>query len=160
MSYNTKQRLFEMTEKLDSSFKQRKEKSNKKGFHVNIEKETVNSNYYRKVLYTGANLQLVLMSLKPQEEIGMEVHPDIDQFFRFESGSGKCIINDNEYEVSDGDGIIVPAGSEHNVINTGDDELKLYTLYAPPHHKDGVNYQTKEDADNSNEEFDGNISEK
>lgn len=147
-----------MTEKLDSSFKSKK--TDKKSYHTNIEKDTVDNNHYRKVLYTGENLQLVLMSLKPQEEIGVEIHPNIDQFFRFEGGNGKCIINDNEFDVKDGDAIIVPAGSKHNIINTGEEELKLYTIYAPPHHKDGIDYATKEEADDIDEEFDGTTTEK
>ena len=91
------------------------------------------------MLYTSGHCQLVLMSLKPEEEIGMEVHPDNDQFFRFEKGEGKVFINETEYSVGDGDAVIVPAGATHNVINTSTTEaLKLYTIYAPPHHKDGV----------------------
>jgi mannose-6-phosphate isomerase-like protein (cupin superfamily) len=128
---------------------------NKKGFHTNIEKETVENKNFRKVLYTAAYMQLVLMSLKPGEDIGLEVH-GVDQFFRFEKGKGKVIIGNNEYEVKDGDAIIVPAGMPHNVINTSEtEELKLYTLYAPPHHKDGIIRETKEEAEKSFEEFDG-----
>src|ERR1035437_4132413 len=115
-----------------------------KGFNANIEKDTIENTNFRKVLYTGKHSQLVLMSLKPMEEIGMEVHPDNDQFFRFEKGMGKCIIDGNEYEVKDGSAIIVPAGAEHNVINTsGTEDLKLYTIYSPAHHKDGVVRTTK-----------------
>lgn len=132
----------------------------KKGFYINIEKDTIENNNYRKVLYTGQNLQLVLMSLKPNEEIGVEVHQEIDQFFRFEEGNGICIVNDMEYKVSDGDCVIVPAGSNHNIINTSNkNDLKLYTIYTPPHHKDGIAFKTKKDADKSDEEFDGKVSE-
>lgn len=132
----------------------------KKGFHINIEKDTIENNNYRKVLYTGQNLQLVLMSLKPNEEIGMEVHEDIDQFFRFEEGNGVCIVNDTKYKVTDGDSVIIPAGSNHNIINTSNkNDLKLYTIYTPPHHKDGIVFKTKKDADKSDEEFDGEVSE-
>jgi mannose-6-phosphate isomerase-like protein (cupin superfamily) len=127
-----------------------------KGFFTNIEKDTLENNNFRKVLYTGKHSQLVLMSLKPLEEIGMEVHTDNDQFFRFEKGQGKCIIDGNEYELKDGTCIIVPAGAEHNIINTSDiEDLKLYTIYSPAHHKDGIVRATKEDATNNGAEFDG-----
>jgi mannose-6-phosphate isomerase-like protein (cupin superfamily) len=126
-----------------------------KGFHNHIERETMANDNFRKVLYTGKHSQLVLMSLLPQEEIGMEVHPDNDQFFRFDSGKGKCIIDGNEYEVQDGDAIIVPAGAEHNVINTSETEsMKLYTIYSPAHHKDGIVRTTKAEAETNEEEFD------
>lgn len=126
-----------------------------KGFHGNIEKATVANTNFRKVLYSAKRLQLVLMSLKPGEEIGEEVHTDNDQFFRFESGTGTCIIDGNEYEVTDGDAIIVPSGARHNVINTGSGELKMYTIYAPPHHKDGIVRATKREAEANEAEFDG-----
>lgn len=127
-----------------------------KGFHSHIEKDTVENTHFRKVLYTGAHCQLVLMSLKPGEDIGMEIHQDNDQFFRFEKGQGKCIINGNEYEVGDGVAIIVPAGAEHNVINTSENEdLKLYTIYSPAHHKDKIVRATKEEAMSNEAEFDG-----
>lgn len=131
-----------------------------KGFNANIEKDTIANSNFRKVLYTGKHSQLVLMSLKPLEEIGMEVHPDNDQFFRFEQGQGTCIIDGNEYALSDGSVIVVPAGAEHNVINTSDTEdLKLYTIYSPAHHKDGVVRATKEEATADGPEFDGVTSE-
>ena len=129
-----------------------------KGFNANIEKDTIENTNFRKVLYTGKHSQLVLMSLKPNEEIGMEVHPDNDQFFRFEKGVGKCIIDGNEYALEDGSAIIVPAGAEHNIINTsGTEDLKLYTIYSPAHHKDGIVRATKEEAEKkeNDEEFDG-----
>ncbi|MFH0829367.1 MAG: cupin domain-containing protein [Candidatus Kerfeldbacteria bacterium] len=127
-----------------------------KGFNTNIEKDTIANTNFRKVLYTGTHSQLVLMSLKPSEEIGMEVHTDNDQFFRFEKGQGKCIIDGNEYALSDGSVIVVPAGAEHNVINTSDTEdLKLYTIYSPAHHKDGIVRKTKEEATADGPEFDG-----
>jgi mannose-6-phosphate isomerase-like protein (cupin superfamily) len=127
-----------------------------KGFSQNIEKETLENNNFRKVIYTSKHSQLVLMSLAPSEEIGMEVHNDNDQFFRFEKGQGKVIIDGNEHIVSDGFAVVVPAGSQHNVINTSASEaLKLYTIYSPAHHKDGTIHQTKEIAINSEEEFDG-----
>lgn len=117
------------------------------GYHANIEELTEKNSFFRQVLYTGKYAQLVLMSLKPKEEIGMEVHDTVDQFFRFEEGEGKVIIGDTEYEVKDGDVVIVPAGSQHNVINTSESEdLKLYTLYSPPNHPDGTVHETKADA--------------
>jgi len=131
-----------------------------KGFHLNIEKDTLENDDFRRVLYTGRHSQLVLMCLQPKEEIGMEVHPDNDQFFRFEKGNGKCVIDGNEYEVADGDAVIVPAGAKHNVINTSDKaELKLYTIYSPAHHQDGIVRKTKKDAEATAEEFDGATTE-
>ena len=131
-----------------------------KGFHTNIEKDTLENNNFRKVLYTGVHCQLVLMSLQPKEEIGMEVHNENDQFFRFEKGQGKVIIDGNEYDVKDGSAIIVPAGTQHNVINVSDnEELKLYTIYSPAHHKDGIIRATKKEAEENDEEFDGETTE-
>lgn len=127
-----------------------------KGFNANIEKETLENNNFRKVLYTGKHSQLVLMSLKPKEEIGMEVHPDNDQFFRFEKGQGKCIIDGNEYDLQDGSAIVVPSGAQHNIINVSEtDDLKLYTIYSPAHHKDGIVRATKAEAEADGPEFDG-----
>ncbi len=127
-----------------------------KGFFTNIEKETLENENFRKVLYTAKHSQLVLMSLKPNEEIGMEIHPDNDQYLRFEHGEGKVIIDGNEYSVKDGDAIVVPAGAEHNVINlSATDSLKLYTIYSPAHHKDGIVRATKEEAEVDSPEFDG-----
>ncbi len=131
-----------------------------KGFKSNIEKDTLENNNFRKVLYTGHHLQLVLMSLKTGEEIGEETHPDNDQFFRFESGSGKCIIDGTEYIVNDGDVIFVPSGAKHNIINTdSNSELKMYTIYGPPNHKFDTIRSTKEDAEKLEEEFDGKTTE-
>jgi mannose-6-phosphate isomerase-like protein (cupin superfamily) len=131
-----------------------------KGFFGNIEKDTLENENFRKVLYTAKHSQLVLMCLKPSEEIRMEVHPDNDQFFRFEKGQGKCIIDGNEYAVGDGFAIVVPAGAEHNVINVSDtEELKLYTIYSPAHHKDGIVRATKEEANANEAEFDGTTTE-
>jgi len=127
-----------------------------KGFHSNIEESTLENENFRKVLYTGKHSQLVLMSLKPKEEIGMEVHPDNDQFFRFEEGQGKCIIDGNEYAVKDGSAIVVPAGAKHNIINISETEsLKLYTIYSPAHHKDGIVRASKEEAEAQEADFDG-----
>lgn len=117
-----------------------------KGYHDNIENLTLQNANFRQVLYTGKHAQLVLMSLLPNEEIGMEVHPQVDQFFRFEKGQGKVIIDGEETVVSDGFAVIVPAGSQHNVINTGTEALKLYTLYSPPNHPDQTIHKTKADA--------------
>ncbi|NDK08223.1 cupin domain-containing protein [Candidatus Gracilibacteria bacterium] len=131
-----------------------------KGFNANIEKETLENNNFRKVLYTGKHSQLVLMSLKPLEDIGMEIHAENDQFFRFEQGEGKCIIDGNEYPVTDGTAIVIPAGAEHNIINLSPTEsLKMYTIYSPAHHKDGIVRATKEEAEANDEEFDGVTSE-
>lgn len=131
-----------------------------KGFHTNIEKDTLENGNFRKVLYTAKHSQLVLMSLKPNEEIGMEIHPDNDQFFRIEKGQGKCIIDGNEYTISDGSAIVVPAGTEHNVINVSStDELKIYTIYSPAHHKDGVMRATKAEAEADSPDFDGKTTE-
>ncbi|MFH1201087.1 MAG: cupin domain-containing protein [bacterium] len=131
-----------------------------KGFNANIEKETLKNTNFRQVLYTGQHSQLVLMSLKPNEEIGMEVHPDNDQFFRFEKGEGQCIIDGNSYELGDGSVIVVPAGAQHNIINTSSaDDLKLYTIYSPAHHQDGIVRATKEEAEKDSPEFDGKTTE-
>lgn len=132
----------------------------KKGYKNNIEKLTLENENFRKVLYTGEQSQLVLMSLLPNEEIGSEVHPDNDQFFRFEKGSGKVVINETEYEVSDGDAVIIPKGARHNVVNTSATEpLKMYTLYSPAHHRDGIIHSTKAVAEADSEEFDGKTTE-
>lgn len=131
-----------------------------KGFKSDIERDTLENNNFRKVVYSGKHLQLVLMNLKPGEDIGTEVHTDTDQFFRFESGTGKCIIDGTEYEVKNGDVVIVPAGAQHNIINIdAENELRMYTIYAPPHHKDGIVRMTKEDAVNNATPFDGKTTE-
>lgn len=141
---NPKFRLFEVMSKLDSNFKiNENEESTSKGFHVNIEQETINNDNFRKVLHTAKHMQLVLMTLKANEDIGMETHANTDQFFRFEAGIGQCIIDGKEYDVVDGDSVIIPAGSEHNIINTGDEPLKMYTIYSPPHHEDGIVVKNK-----------------
>lgn len=128
----------------------------KKGYKDNIEKLTLENTNFRNVLYTGNNLQLVLMSLVPGEEIGMEIHEENDQFFCFEAGVGRVIVGETEYSVGDGDSVIVPAGTQHNVMNTSDREpLKLYTVYAPSHHKDGIVRKTREEALAHEEDFDG-----
>ena len=131
-----------------------------KGFHTNIERDVMENMNFRKVLYTSIHMQVVLMTLNPGEEIGEEIHNANDQFFRFESGNGKCTINGNEYSVGDGDVIVVPAGAKHNVINTGHSgELKMYTIYGPPNHKDGTVRVTKAEAEDFPETFDGETTE-
>lgn len=131
-------------------------KDMKRGYHTTIETLTVENTDFRKVLYTGEQSQLVLMSLLPGEEIGLETHPDNDQFFRFEAGQGKVIINETEYAVADGHAIIIPKGASHNVINTSETEaLKMYTIYSPAHHKDGIVHATKAIAIEHEQEFDG-----
>src|SRR3989339_266295 len=128
-----------------------------KGFNANIEQDTHDNDDFRKVLYTGKHSQLVLMSLKPNEDIGMEVHEENDQFFRFEEGEGKCIIDGNEYALSNGSVIIVPAGAEHNIVTTPDwKDLKFYTIFPPAHQKDGVVRAKKKEAKADSPEFDGN----
>lgn len=127
-----------------------------KGYKTNIDKAAVDNNSFRKVLYTSKHSQLVLMSLKPKEEIGEETHPDNDQFFRIESGNGKCVIDGNEYVIKTGDAIVIPAGAKHNIINIDNAAgLKMYTIYSPAHHKDGITRTTKKEAETNAEEFDG-----
>ena len=131
------------------------------GYHENIETLTADNGDFRRVLYTGKHLQLVLMTLQPGEEIGAEVHSDRDQFFRFEQGKGVVDIDGVENRVEDGSGVIVPAGARHNVRNTSDAPLKLYTLYGPPEHLDGITQSTKADAEarHADEEWDGETTE-
>ena len=122
------------------------------GFHTNIEQDTLSNTSFRKVLFTAPHSQLVLMSLLPGEEIGMEIHPEVDQFFRFETGEGKSILNGEESTLGDGDVLIVPAGTNHNIINTSPTEsLKLYTVYSPANHPDGTEHKTKAEAEAAEE---------
>ncbi len=131
-----------------------------KGYAIPIEKETRKNTDFRRVLYTAEHSQLVLMSIKPGDEVGMEVHKSSDQFFRFEEGEGKVIIDGVEHPVKDGVSVVVPSGAWHNVINTSKtSDLKLYTIYSPPHHKDGTVHHTKADALASKEHFGGKVSE-
>lgn len=132
-----------------------------KGYVDNIEKRTKENDDFRRVLYTGKHMQLVLMTLQPGEDIGEEVHDDVDQFFRIEKGEGAVEIDGVAHAVEDDDAIIVPAGARHNVINSGEKPLKLYTLYAPPEHKDGVVQATKAEAEarHEAEQFDGTTTE-
>lgn len=131
-----------------------------KGFVINIEEATKDNENFRQVLYTAKNSQLVVMSLKPGEEIGSEVH-ELDQFIRIEKGKGKAVIDDMEYELEDDFAVVIPAGAKHNIINTSDGkELKLYTIYSPPEHKDGVVHATKINAlADTADHFDGNTTE-
>lgn len=133
----------------------------KTGYCDNIEKITAANGAFRRVLYTGQHLQLVLMTLQPGEEIGAEVHADRDQFFRFEEGAGQVDIDQTSYSVEEGSGVIVPAGARHNVRNTSQRPLKLYTLYGPPEHKDGIVQSTKAEAEarHPHEKWDGVTSE-
>lgn len=126
-----------------------------KGYVVNIEKVSLQNEDFRKVLYTAKNCQLVVMSLKPGEDIGEEVH-QLDQFIRCEMGQGEAFLDDISYAISDGFAVIVPAGTKHNIINVSQDKpLKLYTVYSPPNHRDGVVHQTKRQAEEDEEQFDG-----
>jgi mannose-6-phosphate isomerase-like protein (cupin superfamily) len=129
------------------------------GFVKDIEELTEANSDFRRVLYTGQHLQLVLMALKPGEEIGEEVHANRDQFFRVEKGKGEVVIDGNRSRIESDDAILVPAGARHNVINTGDKPLMLYTLYGPPEHKDGIVRATKAEAEASEEHFDGKTTE-
>ena len=126
------------------------------GYIENIEEQTLGNESFRKVVYTGKHSQLVLMSLKPGEEIGEEIHGDGDQFFRIDRGEGTIMIDDTETPVSDGFAVVVPAGAKHNVKNTSATEpLKFYTIYSPPHHRDGVEHSTRDQAESDDEHFDG-----
>ena len=131
------------------------------GYHDDIEQQTKANSDFRRVLYTGKHLQLVLMSLKPGEEIGAEVHPDNDQFFRVDSGAGVVTIDGKDSRVSDGYAVVVPAGARHNIKNDGTEPLKLYTLYGPPDHKDKTVHKTKADAEASHDadHWDGGTTE-
>lgn len=132
-----------------------------KGFKTNIERDTLKNKNFRKVLYTSKHSQLVLMSLQPKEDIGLETHPENDQFLRFEGGRGRVEIDGNKYTVKDGDAVVIPAGAKHNVVNiSATEELKLYTIYSPPHHKDGIVRKTKAEAEANDAEFDGKTTEK
>ena len=116
-------------------------------YYGNIEKETLENDNFRKVLFTGPNSQLVVMSLEAGEDIGMEVHEEHDQFIRIEQGQGKAVLNGEESEIEDDFAVVIPAGAEHNIVNTGDTKMKLYTIYSPPEHADGTIHATKKDAE-------------
>lgn len=132
----------------------------KHGYCGHLETLTQENTDFRRVLYTGEGSQLVLMSLLPSEEIGVETHKENDQFFRFERGQGKVLVNGEEYQVKDGDSVIVPMGAEHNVINVSNTEsLKFYTIYSPAHHEDGTVHKTKAEAEKAEEEFEGKTTE-
>jgi len=123
------------------------------GYVTNIEKKTIENDNFREVLYTAQHSQLVVMSLKPEEGIGMEIHEIVDQFIRVEQGEGKAILNGEEHTLTDGSAVIVPAGTEHNIINTSSEKpLKLYTVYSPAHHKDKTIHKTKKDAETDSED--------
>ena len=129
-----------------------------KGYVQDIEDITVKNKEFRRVLYTAGNCQLVVMALKPKEEIGAEVHK-LDQFFRVEKGTGEAVLDGVRTAISEGFAVLVPAGTNHNIINTGSVPLKLYTLYAPPNHRDGVVHHTRVEAEKDNEHFDGKTTE-
>lgn len=131
------------------------------GYVDDVQRATLSNEAFRKVLYTGKNLQLVVMTLQPGEEIGAEVHEDRDQFFRFEEGEGEVVIDGKASRVEDDFGVIVPAGARHNVRNTGDEPLRFYTLYGPPEHKDKTVHKDKAqaEADHDNDHFDGKTTE-
>jgi mannose-6-phosphate isomerase-like protein (cupin superfamily) len=129
------------------------------GFVQNIEDLTVKNDEFRRVIYTAKNCQLVVMALKPKEEIGAEVHKKVDQFFRVEEGSGEAVLDSVRTAIRAGFAIVVPAGMNHNIINTGSVPLKLYTIYSPPNHRDGVVHHTRADAEADNEHFDGKTTE-
>lgn len=129
-----------------------------KGFVQNIESIAVDNREFRRVLYTAKSCQLVVMALKPGEEIGEEIH-ELDQFFRVEDGSGEAILDGVRTAIRAGFAVLVPAGARHNIVNTGSVPLKLYTLYAPPNHRDGVVHHSRADAENDDEQFDGNTTE-
>lgn len=123
------------------------------GFVINIEEKSLENDYFREVLFTTQHSQLVVMSLLPSEDIGMETHEIVDQFIRIEQGEGKAILDDKEYTLSDGSAVIVPAGTEHNIVNTSSTKpLKLYTLYSPAHHKDKTIHKTKQEAQQDSED--------
>lgn len=131
-----------------------------KGYNANIEEDTVQNENFRKVVYTSKHSQVVLMSLLPNQEIGVENHKKNDQFFRFEKGEGQCVIDGHEYQIKKGSAVLVPAGCKHNITNTSqEDLLQFYTIYSPPHHKDGIIHKTKEEAEKSDEKFDGQTTE-
>ena len=129
-----------------------------KGYLENIESIAINNKEFRQVIYTAKNCQLVVMALKPKEEIGAEVHK-LDQFFRVEEGTGEALLDGVKKEISPGFAVLVPAGMKHNIINTGSVPLKLYTIYSPPNHRDGVVHHTPADAEKDNEHFDGKTTE-
>lgn len=129
-----------------------------KGYITNIEKESLENSFFRKVLYTDERLQLVVMSLKPNEDIGEEVH-QLDQFIRVEKGEGKSVLDGKENTLTDGSVVVIPQGTRHNIINTSSENpLKIYTLYSPPNHKDGTIHKTKAEAEAEEEHFDGKTS--
>lgn len=123
------------------------------GYVSNIEEKSLENDYFREVLFTSQHSQLVVMSLNPKEEIGMEVHEIVDQFIRVEQGEGKAILNGEEHEILDGFAIVIPAGTQHNIINTSSNEkMKLYTIYSPAHHKDKTIHKTKAEAEADTED--------
>lgn len=131
-----------------------KESESEGGFITNIESDTIANDNFRKVIYTAKNMQLVLMSLKPNEDIGEEIHENVDQFFRVDRGSGKVVLNGKETEIENGSAFIIPMGTKHNVV-AGEEGLKVYTIYSPPNHKDAIVHITKEDAQKDKTDIEG-----
>jgi len=129
------------------------------GYIANIEDQTKKNPDFRHVVYSGTHLQLVLMSVAPGEELGGEIHADTDRFFRIESGKGRVVIDGTPHKIVAGDGLVVPAGAHHNVLCTGHEPLKLYTIYGPPHHRDQLLQKTKAESDASDEKFEGEATE-
>lgn len=129
-----------------------------KGYVIDIEKASLENTNFRTVLYTAKSSQLVVMSLKPGEDIGEEIH-QLDQFIRCEAGDGQAILDGVEHVITNGVAVVVPAGAKHNIVNTGSTDMKLYTVYSPPNHRDGVVHATKSDAEGDEEEFDGKTTE-
>lgn len=144
--------------KLKNLFEDKKEVTMKATDHfiTNIETDTIKNRYFRKVLYTTKSFQLVLMSIEPKSDIGMETHKTITQFIRVEKGTGKAIFNGKEHDISDGSAFVIPNGTEHNIINTSNsNDLKIYSIYSPPNHTKNTIHKTKEDAEKDDEHFDG-----
>lgn len=129
------------------------------GYIANLEEQTGQNTDFRRVLYSGTHLQLVLMSVAPGEELGGEIHADTDQFFRIESGKGRVVIDGTPHKIAPGDGVVVPAGAHHNVLCTGHEPLKFYTIYGPPHHRDQLVQKTQAEAEASDEKFEGEATE-
>lgn len=148
-----------LPDEMYNQYEDDEESSKDKGhdhFITNIENDTIKNQYFRKVIYTATNCQLVLMSVPVNEDLGEEIHETIDQFIRIEEGEGKVVFNDVEYNFTTGSAFIIPQGTKHNIINTGQDDLKLYTVYSPPNHLKNTIHKTKSDAKRDKEHFDGN----
>ncbi len=146
----------EQPERQDTS---KRDKGTSRGLVTDIEARTVDNDDFRRVIYTGPHLQLVLMSIPAEDHIGVETHPDVDQFFRVEEGTGEVMLGSVSKPVGPGSAVVVPAGTKHDIRTTGDKPLKLYTIYSPPHHRDGVVHHSRADAERDTEHFDGRTTE-